>query len=82
MIKKPHHIIDAVFFAIYLSENISDCSSFGQEKGLFSGRGVLFMSVGQEKGPNSGRQLGLERPVRKTAEGDEATASKSWMAVL
>ena len=37
----------------------------GQEKGLFSGRGVLFMSVGQEKGPNSGRQLRDERPVRK-----------------
>ena len=40
------------------------------------------MSVGQEKGPNSGRQLRLELPVCKTAEGDEATALKSWMAVL
>ena len=55
---------------------------YGQKKDLNLGRSLEFGHYGQEKGPNSGRQLGLERPVRKTAEGDEATALKSWMAEL
>ena len=41
---------------------------YGQKKDLNLGRSLEFGHYGQEKVPNSGRQLGLERPVRKTSE--------------